>query len=117
MGARKVFVLFLGFPLQKKFVQEKLCSRGERINTASRSCTIHIIRHVIDSYNDQRDWRRGGEQRGRRLNKGISGSGAMADVRNECFPCDLDANSGALEMFLLVAERQRLTTMTADVLF
>lgn len=41
----------------------------------------------------------------------------MADVRNECFPCGVNADSGALKTFLFVPERQKLTTMTADVLF
>lgn len=46
MGARKVFVLFFGFPLQTKVVQSKrdFCSREEeRGNTESKSCTIHMI--------------------------------------------------------------------------
>lgn len=41
----------------------------------------------------------------------------MADVRNESHPRDGNADSGVPKTLLRVPERQKLTTMTADVLF
>lgn len=41
----------------------------------------------------------------------------MAGVGNESLPRDVNADSGAPKTLLRVPERQKLTTMTADVLF